>query len=139
MRIALLGLLVPAAVAAAPATWLKPSPLLPLSEADMASTAETGCQLAFTQGRGTYLFVIGHSLLMRTAKGLSTCTVTEAQFQEFGEKPTAILCGGRALAMRRTERVASHPDADSADGPASLTMMEGGVSRVVRGNWGSAC
>lgn len=116
-----------------------PSALLPLSDADIAKSRETGCQFSFLQGRGTYIFMIGADFLVRTNRGLSLCKITDAQFQSFGEGRGAITCGGRKLAVRRTGKIQSNPEADSAVGPASLTMTEGGRSRTVRGDWGSAC
>ena len=116
-----------------------PSALLPLTEQDFSSTQETGCQFSFAQGRNTYIFMIGADFLMRTQQGLATCKITDAQFQALGEGRGAVICGGRKLAIRRTGKVQSNPEADSASGPASLTMTEGTRSRTVRGDWGSAC
>jgi len=116
-----------------------PSALLPLSDKDMESTQETGCQFLFSQGRSTYIFMIGSDFLMRTQQGLATCKITDAQFQSFGEGRGAVACGGRKLAIRRTGKVQSNPESDSASGPAALTMTEGTRSRTVRGDWGSAC
>ena len=116
-----------------------PSALLPLSDADFAKSRETGCQFSFMQGRSTYIFMIGSDFLMRTKAGFALCKITDAQFQSLGNGRGAITCGGRKLAVRRTGKITANPEADSAVGPASLTMTEGGRSRTVRGNWGSAC
>lgn len=128
--------------ATAPRSPLLPSALLPLSDHDSYSTNETGCQFAFTQGNDTYLFMIGHSVIIRTAPGragLNACTISDAQFSAFGDGPGTVSCGGRTLGVRRTGRVTSHEEADSADGPAALTMTQAGHTRTVRGAWGSAC
>lgn len=116
-----------------------PSALLPLSEKDFASTQETGCQFLFSQGRSAYIFMIGSDFLMRTQQGLATCKITDVQFQSLGEGRGAVTCGGRKLAIRRTGKVQSNPESDSASGPAALTMTESTRSRTVRGDWGSAC
>ena len=116
-----------------------PSALLPLSDKDIASTRESGCQFSFSQGRNTYIFMIGADFLMRTERGLSLCKITDAQFQSLGEGRGAMACGGRKVVIRRTGKIESNPEADSASGPAALTMTEGTRSRTVRGDWGSAC
>ena len=116
-----------------------PSALLPLSEKDFASTQETGCPFLFSQGRSTYIFMIGSDFLMRTQQGLATCKITDAQFQSLSQGRGAVGCGGRKLAIRRSGKVQPNPESDSASGPASLTMTEGTRSRTVRGDWGSAC
>lgn len=116
--------------------------LLPLSDKDAYSTSEMGCQFAFDQGRATYVFMIGRSLLIRTAPGragLHACRITDRQFGGFGDGGTAISCAGRSLAVRRTGRVTSNPEADSAGGPALLTITRHGRTRAIRGTWGSAC
>lgn len=116
-----------------------PAPLLPLTEADQTSMAESGCTQRFNQGNDTFLYSIGHTLLMRTATGLSRCSVTEAQFQNFGVGPTTLSCGGRRLVLRPVGRSTPNEASDSNGGDATLTMTQGGHSRTVRGTWGVAC
>lgn len=125
-------------VAAAPAA----DRLLPLSDRDAYSTRDTGCEFGFRQGRETFLFVIGHSLIVRTAPGragLNVCRITDRQFGTFGDGAAAVDCAGRSFSVRRTGRVVSHEEADSAEGPALLTMRRGNAVRLIRGTWGSAC
>lgn len=132
------ALLLLAQPAPAPSS-IMPTPLRPLSDVDASRATETGCQFVFGQGDDTYLFIIGRSLLMRTERGFHHCTITDAQFTGFGEGATRVPCGGRTLAVRRTGRGVSNPEADSAQGPATLTMSQGRFTRSVRGWWGSAC
>jgi hypothetical protein len=121
--------------AAAPAT----DRLLPLSDPDAYSTNESGCEFGFRQGRDTFVFMIGRSLILRDAAGRHVCRITDRQFGRFGYGPTAISCAGRRFTLRQTGPVVSHEEADSAEGPAALTIRQGGRTRVVTGRWGTAC
>ena len=125
--------------AAMPARTLLPSALLPITDADQTSMTESGCTQSFSQGNDTYLYAIGHTMLMRTATGLNRCPVTEAQFQSFGTGPTTLSCGGRRLVLRPVGRSTPNEATDSNGGDATLTMTQGGHSRAVRGTWGVAC
>ena len=119
-----------------------PAPLLPLSDKDAYSTNEMGCQFAFDQGRRTYLFMIGRHLIIRTAPGragLHACPITDRQFGAFGDGPARITCAGRTLSIRRTGRTIGHPEADSAESPAALSITRAGRTRTMNGRWGSAC
>jgi hypothetical protein len=116
-----------------------PSRLLPVTDADAYSTGEGGCESGFRRGRDTLLFMIGHSLVLRDGAGRHVCRITDRQFGGFGYGPTAISCAGRRFTLRRTGAVVTHEEADSAEGPALLTIREGGRVRHVAGRWGTAC
>ena len=116
-----------------------PSRLLPLSEAEMFSGDESGCQLAFSQGNDNFIFIIDHRFTIKTSAGVQNCTMTQDQYERFGTDSTAMICGGRQLVVRPTGPGKSYPEADSAEGPAALTMTESGKSRTVKGKWSSAC
>lgn len=131
-------LLAPGIAAAAPGS----ARLLPLSDADAYRTRETGCEFGFRRGRQTFVFMIGRSLILRDAPGragLHVCRITDRQFGAFGDATASIACGGSTLAVRRTGRTIGHPEADSAETPAVLTIRRGGATRSIRGTWGSAC
>jgi hypothetical protein len=116
------------------------SRLLPLSEEDLATSAETGCQFTFSQGDATYIHMIGLDFLIRTADGLHKCLISQTQWDGFGVgSGTTIACGGRRLSLRRTGPTKAYPETDSAGGSAVLTMAEGARSRTLRGDWGIAC
>ena len=116
-----------------------PSRLLPLSEQDMFSGPETGCQLSFSQGNDSFIFIIGSRFTYRTDAGITNCTISQEDFSGFGSDNRAMFCGGRTFAIRATGNTRTYPQADSAETPAALTMTEAGESRTVRGIWGSAC
>lgn len=116
-----------------------PSRLLPLSENDMFSGPETGCQLAFSQGNDSFIFIIGSRFTFRTAAGINNCVMPQDEFSGFGSDDTAMTCSGRKFVIRRTGKTKSYPEADSAETPSALTMTEGGKSRTVKGMWSSAC
>ena len=113
--------------------------LLPLSDKDMARTRESGCQSSFSHGNATLIFMIGHDFMIRTGAGLAICRISESQFGSFGEGPTAVTCGSRRLVVRRTGKVVSHEEADSAEGPARLVVTRGRSRSTVPGDWGTAC
>jgi hypothetical protein len=121
--------------AAAPAS----DRLLPVSDADAYSTGEMGCESGFRQGDDTFLFMIGHSLILRDAAGRHVCPITDRQFGTFGYGPTAVTCAGRRFTLRQTGPVIGHPEADSAEGPATLAIERAGRTRRVAGRWGTAC
>lgn len=113
--------------------------LAPLGEEDMRRTRETGCQSAFTHGQDTLIFMIGHDFMIRTTSGLAICRISDRQFGTFGDGPTTIACGSRRFAIRRTGRIIAHEEADSAEGPALLTVMQGRAKTAIKGDWGTAC
>lgn len=116
-----------------------PSRLLPLSEQDMFSGPETGCQLAFSQGNDSYIFVIERRFTYRTDAGINNCVMSDSEFEGFGSDSTPVTCGGRKFSIRETGKTKSYPEADSAETPAALTMTQDGKSRTVKGMWSSAC
>lgn len=117
-----------------------PSRLLPLSDADLATSTETGCQFTFGQGNSTYIFMIGRDFVIRTADGLNKCPILQAQWDGFGtDRRTIVACGGRRLSLQRLGRTEANAATDSAGGGAVLTMAEGARSRTIRGDWGTAC
>ena len=115
------------------------SALRGLSEQDMATSGESGCQITFTHGNNTLIFMIGHDILMRGAQGLQTCSVTDQQFGDFGSPTAAVSCGGRSLRVRRTGRIVSHEESDSSESPAMLTITQGHRRQTIRGVLGAAC
>ena len=116
-----------------------PSRLIALSEADMFSGPETGCQLAFSQGNSSYVFVIGNRFTFRTEVGINNCTMSQEEFSGFGSDTTPMTCGGRKFVIRAIGKTKSYPEADSAETPSAMTMTEDGKSRTVKGMWSSAC
>lgn len=116
-----------------------PSALLPLSDKDIASSQETGCQFSFTRASDTYLFVIGNDFLMRTASGFALCRITDAQYMSLGSGSGGVSCAGRRMVIRRTGKRISYRDTDSSEAPAALTMTQRGRSRTMRGTWNTAC
>lgn len=116
-----------------------PSRLLPLTEREMFSGPETGCQFAFSQGDDDFIFIIERRFTIKTEKGVHNCTITDEQFSGWGSGPVDVSCGGRSLSLKPTGPGKSYPEADSAEGPAALTMTQDGRSRTVQGKWSSAC
>lgn len=117
-----------------------PPPLLPLSDKDMYSTGETGCETSISQGRDTFLFIIGDSLILRTAsgaKGLQVCKPDDVT--NFDSSGRAVSCGGRKFSMRHVGKAIGHEEADSVEGKGVLTMSDGTNSRQVKVSWGTAC
>ena len=142
IRAILIAALAPAVVAAVPAAKaLLPAALLPLSDAD-STTGESGCESYFTQGSKSFVYVQNSSLILRTAPGAAgrkLCRLTQAQQNGFGSGPTTASCGGLKLSIRPTGRAIGHPEADSTEGPAALTLSDGTHSRVIVGRYGTAC
>jgi hypothetical protein len=117
-----------------------PPPLLPLSESDMRTTNETGCETSISQGKDTFIFIIGQSLILRTApgaKGLQVCKPDDVVNFDTSGKPVS--CGDRKLSMRHVGKTVGHPEADSSEGSGVLTMSDGTHSRQVKVSWGTAC
>lgn len=148
MRIAHLPVMASAAllvfVAGASALTAQPrasatAPLLPLSEADLTSTSEMGCECSFNRGRDALARVIGNELTIRTGSGLQACRISDAEFAAFSAGRADRACGGVQLNLRRTGRVSSHPESDSAEWPASLGVSRGRARRTLAGRWGCAC
>jgi hypothetical protein len=142
LSIAIALLTIGAAAPAAPATKraVLPSPLLPLSEKDMYSTGESGCETSISQGKDTFIFIIGDSLILRTApgaKGLQVCKPDDVANFDTSDKPVS--CGNRTLRMRHVGKTIGHPQADSSEGSGVLTMSDGTNSRQVKVSWGTAC
>ncbi len=123
----------------APATSATALDLRPLSDNDRSRTQETGCNFSFDVGNRTYLFAIGHDLMVRTAAGLSVCHVGDGAVTSFTDGKRAIICGGRKLMLRRTGRITSNEASDSASSPSTLTVTAGRASHVLRGIAGTAC
>jgi hypothetical protein len=117
-----------------------PPPLLPLSEKDMRSTDDTGCETSISQGDDTFIFIIGNSFILRTAPGaagLQICHPTDAMNFDTGGGP--VTCGGRKLSMRHVGKSVGHEEADSVEGSGILTMSDATHSRQVKVSWGTAC
>lgn len=117
-----------------------PPPLLPLSDKDMYSTGETGCETSISQGKDTFIFIIGDSLILRTAPGadgLQVCKPNDVTNWDSSGK--VAVCGGRKLSMRQVGKSIGHEEADSVEGNGVLTMSDGTHSRQVKVGWGTAC
>ena len=115
------------------------TPLLALSDKDMAATHESGCNFLFDTGRQTRVFAIGNELMIRTASGLSLCRLGERPIDDFIEGNRALACGGRTLRVTRVGKLAGHEESDSADWPATLTIRQGSSRQTLRGTAGTAC
>ena len=119
----------------APAT----APLHPLSERDLSATRESGCECSFNVGRRTLMQVIGNELNVRTAGGRRACRIRDAQFSALSNGRADAACAGLNLSLRRTGRVNAHPESDSADWTATLTVGQGRARRTIAGRYGCAC
>ena len=141
MALAALGTFVAgtSAITAQPRSARAAAPLLALSDRDLSSTRESGCECTFRNGRATLARIIGNELTVRTRAGRQVCRLTETQFATLAEARGSVSCGGMRLGLRRTGRVTSHPESDSSDGPASLSLSQGRARRTLAGRWGCAC
>jgi hypothetical protein len=123
----------------------KPAPaaatvrLLPLSDKDMMSTRQMGCTCTFDTKSGTLIQAIGNELMVRTQAGLKVCKISDAQFQKLADASGVHSCGGVRMSLKRTGKVDTSIESDSASSPASLTLGEGAFRRSVSGTWGCAC
>ena len=113
--------------------------LYPLSWQDQDAARGNGCQLSFDAGRRTYVYVIGHSFMIKTGSGRAVCRISDAQFAALSEGGSQS-CQGLRLTVRRTGPSVANEPSDSASAPAMLTVTgERGQSWSLRGQWGSAC
>ena len=120
----------------APAT----APLFALSERDLNATSESGCECTFRAGRRNDLLrIIGDELTIRTRAGRQVCRISGEQFSALSNGSGTAACGGLRMSLRRTGRVSSYPESDSADWPASLTVGQGRMRRTLAGRYGCAC
>jgi hypothetical protein len=138
---ALVALLATSAAAPAPIRAPRAAgPLLPLSAAD-ESHAQAGCTCTFIVGSGRrgadLLQLSGHILLSRTRAGLDICPIGEAQFQAISGPGGSARCAGRRITIR------SGPPRDmgndSAASAATVTVTQGGRTRLLHGTWACAC
>ncbi|MCD2325424.1 hypothetical protein LQ953_15500 [Sphingomonas sp. IC-56] len=113
--------------------------LLPLTEADLNRTHETGCAFSFARANQTLLQAIGRDLMLRTSQGFDLCRFDQTTLDAFTGGTRALNCGGRTLRLRKTGATQSFPESDSAGWPASLTVTTGKASRTLRGDAGVAC
>lgn len=150
MRLAFLSMTFAAAAAtfaigasmtvAQPRRSLPPAgPLYNLNERDLRASGESGCECSFSAGRSTLMQVIGNTLTVRTRAGRQICRISDAQFSALSNGRAEAACGGLRLSLRRTGRVSAHPESDSAEWPASLTVGTGRARRVIAGRYGCAC
>ena len=114
-------------------------PLLPLSERDLRSTSESGCECTFRIGRSTLVRTIGNELTIRIRAGRQVCRITDAQFSALSNGRGTASCAGLRLSLRPTGPVTTHPESDSADGPAALSLSARPPRRWHAGRWGCAC
>ncbi|MGQ0660187.1 hypothetical protein [Sphingosinicella sp.] len=126
-------------IAAQPRAPAATAPLLPLSERDLSATGESGCECSFNSGRGTLMRVIGNELTLSTRAGRQVCRISDNEFSALSNGRANVACAGLRLSLRRTGRISSHPESDSADWPASLTVGQGRLSRTLAGRFGCAC
>jgi hypothetical protein len=121
----------------------KPAPaivrLLPLTDKDMMSTRQMGCTCTFDSKSGTLVQAIGNEMMVRTQAGLKVCRIGEAQFQKLADASGVHNCGGVRMSLKRTGKVDTSIESDSASSPASMTLGEGPSKRSVSGSWGCAC
>ncbi|MBB5709508.1 hypothetical protein [Sphingomonas xinjiangensis] len=113
--------------------------LLPLTEADLNRTQESGCAFSFDQVTKTLLYTIGRDLMLRTPQGFALCRFDQAQLDAFTDAKRPLFCGGRTLRLRRTGATHGFPESDSAGWGATLTLTNGKTSKTLRGNAGVAC
>jgi hypothetical protein len=113
--------------------------LQPLSDKDMMSTKQMGCTCSFDTKSGTLIQAIGNEMMVRTQAGLKVCRISDAQFARFADASGVHSCGGVRMSLRRTGKVRSDIESDSASSPAALTLGEGATRRSVSGSWGCAC
>ena len=133
------GALAPAPQPARPASAPAVVRLQPLSDKDMMSTRQMGCSCSFDTKSGTLIQAIGNELMVRTQAGLKVCKISDAQFQKIADASGVHSCGGVRMSVKRTGKVESSIESDSASSPASLTLGEGPSRRSVSGTWGCAC
>ena len=114
-------------------------PLYNLNERDLTASRESGCECSFSVGRSTLMQVIGNSLTVRTRGGRQICRISDAQFSALSNGRADAACGGLRLSLRRTGRVNAHPESDSAEWAASLTVGQGRARRTIAGRYGCAC
>jgi len=115
------------------------APLLPLSDRDLGATRQSGCECTFRIGRLTLFQLIGDELTIRTRAGRQVCRTTDEQFSALSDGSGSAACAGIRMSVRRTGPLRVIPEADSADGPASLTLAQGRMRRTLAGRWGCAC
>ena len=128
----------PSASAAQPA-GASAMPLQPLSEEDLISSTQTGCTCTFNRGDTSYLQTVGDELMVRTASGRQVCRVTDAQFQSLGEPDGEVMCKGVRVSIRERGPKTLDIEADSSDGPATLSATQSGSNSTLDGTWGCAC
>jgi hypothetical protein len=113
--------------------------LLPLSEADLTSTKETGCTCTMEVRNRSLVQAIGNELMVRTRAGRQVCRLTDARFQQISGATGTYRCGGLSMTLRKTGRSQSHQESDSFTVPAALTVAQGPARQTVNGIWGCAC
>lgn len=113
--------------------------LLPLTEADLNRTQETGCAFSFARVNQTLLQAIGRDLMLRTPEGFALCRFDQAHLDAFTGGTRALTCGGQTLRLQKTGTTQSFPESDSAGWPALLTVTTGKASKTLRGDAGVAC
>ena len=129
-----------AVTSAQPRRAASTAPLFPLSERDLTTTRQTGCECSFRAGRSTLMQMIGNEVTLRTRAGRQVCRINDTQFATLSEaRSSPLACAGLRLSLRRTGRVTTNLESDSADGPASLTLGQGRTRRTLAGRWGCAC
>jgi len=114
-------------------------PLQPLSEEDLVSTTQIGCTCQFNSRNRTYVQAIGDEMMVRTPAGRQVCPITDAQLQSFGESDSDVPCGGVRVSIRVTGARTLDVEADSSEGPATLSASEDGTNGTLDGTWGCAC
>jgi len=113
--------------------------LLPLSEADLTSTQETGCTCTMEVRNRSLVQAIGNELMVRTRAGRQVCRLTDARFQQISGATGTYRCGGLSMTLRRTGRSQSHQESDSFTVPAALAVSQGRARQTLNGIWGCAC
>ena len=124
-----------ASIAAAPASRI----VLPLSDADTARIQESGCESGFTVARTNYVFAMNNRMVVRTAAGAKVCGVDGAILDAFFEGDRSLTCGGATLRITQAGKHKANMEADSVSGPATLTVTQGKLRQVLRGESGTAC
>ena len=139
MAAALVGVVAGSSTTAQPRRAPSTAPLFPLSQSDLGATRQSGCECTFRVGRRTLFQMIGDELTVRTGAGRRVCRISDEQFSAISDGNGTGACAGVRMSVRRTGPLRVRPEADSADGPASLSLSQGRMRRTLAGRWGCAC
>jgi hypothetical protein len=115
-----------------------------LSDDDMMTMQEMGCEFGFGPGNTSFLFGKTDKLMMRRGNAANdrfTCRVEQDEMDRFQEGKATVSCGEFDLTLRKVGKLVGHEEADSQTWPAELTVVDTlkHRRRVIRGEAGVAC